>query len=133
MMADGGDRYWIGLHDVTTEGQFEWIDGSEFSLQNWYPNEPNDWGVGEDCTEVRPKDNMKWNDMACTSSFKPLCRLGNIHVPPVEKEEPYFEVLPGSTNWHDAEDQCVHWGGHLATYQNAEEEAALQKVLNDDG
>ena len=53
----------IGLHDNTQEGKFTWLDGSIPSYKNWAPNEPNDYGNGEDCTVVGWGD--KWNDMKC--------------------------------------------------------------------
>ena len=34
---------WIGLHDKTSEGRFEWTDGSPVNYTMWRPGEPNDY------------------------------------------------------------------------------------------
>ena len=40
--------------------------------QNWNPGEPNDWGPGEDCTEIHV-GNGKWNDMPCSEQMSVVC------------------------------------------------------------
>ncbi|CAM5169364.1 unnamed protein product [Eretmochelys imbricata] len=57
-------QYWIGLHDVSNEGTFIWVDDSSVSQSNWDRGEPNNFGSGEDCVMML-KDG-KWNDAACT-------------------------------------------------------------------
>ena len=42
---------------------------------NWNSGEPNDWGSGEDCTEMYT--NGKWNDMACSTIRRYVCEIGN--------------------------------------------------------
>ncbi|XP_074977645.1 C-type lectin domain family 4 member G isoform X2 [Caretta caretta] len=59
-----GKQYWIGLHDVSNEGTFIWVDDSSVSYSNWDRGEPNNFGSGEDCVMML-KDG-KWNDAACT-------------------------------------------------------------------
>ena len=50
LAACNGKECWIGFHDATNEGQFEWYDGSVSDYSNWSWGEPNDWGWnGEDC------------------------------------------------------------------------------------
>ena len=40
---------WIGLHDITYEGNYSWADGSlsnfgrDFNVIPWCPGEPNNW------------------------------------------------------------------------------------------
>lgn len=68
----GGDM-WIGLTDSDatssldgatmpgTEGTFVWLTGEPVSYTNWHGGEPNNYGSGEDATQMR-SDNGKWND-----------------------------------------------------------------------
>ena len=64
--ANGGvfvDRWWIGLHDQTSEGQYEWVDGSDSAVTNWASGEPNNDG-NEDCVELIDGQ-ARWNDVEC--------------------------------------------------------------------
>ena len=60
---DGETRAYIGLHDRTTEGSFEWVDGSSYDFSYWSPGEPNSWGGNEDCAGFRFEET--WNDFSC--------------------------------------------------------------------
>uniref|UniRef100_A0A669Q885 C-type lectin domain-containing protein n=1 Tax=Phasianus colchicus TaxID=9054 RepID=A0A669Q885_PHACC len=40
---------WIGLHDRSKEGSFQWVDGSALSFRNWRWGQPDEAGGGEDC------------------------------------------------------------------------------------
>ncbi|XP_067173445.1 low affinity immunoglobulin epsilon Fc receptor-like [Apteryx mantelli] len=57
---------WIGLHDRSTEGTFEWADGSPLSYQNWARQQPDEAGTGEDCVTMGVGG--RWADRACASS-----------------------------------------------------------------
>ena len=46
----GNGRAHIGINDKQTEDTWTWSDGTAVGYTNWYPNEPNDAGAGEDCT-----------------------------------------------------------------------------------
>lgn len=64
---------WIGLQDKSNEGSFIWIDGEALAYSNWNAGEPNDLG-DEDCAEIRPNTNGKWNDLRCnTHSRRYIC------------------------------------------------------------
>ncbi|MGM0577826.1 MAG: lectin-like protein, partial [Myxococcota bacterium] len=66
----GIDRVWIGAHDVLSEGEFAWVDGSPFEYTGWASGEPNDSG-GEDCAELRATTG--WNDIGCETTQVFLC------------------------------------------------------------
>lgn len=51
---------YIGLSDRELEGEFGWSDGTPVGYTNWYPNQPNDYGVGQDYVEML--NNGQWND-----------------------------------------------------------------------
>ncbi len=67
----GGGGGWIGLGDHHTEGIYRWVDGSAPTWEAWAPNEPNDWGPGEDCVEV--VDGGLWNDLVCDWERRWIC------------------------------------------------------------
>ncbi|XP_068128329.1 hepatic lectin-like isoform X2 [Hyperolius riggenbachi] len=67
-------RFWIGLHDLDVEGQWKWVDGTDYenSLKFWDEGEPNDHDEGEDCAHLWT--NGLWNDVPCTyDNCYPLC------------------------------------------------------------
>ncbi len=65
-----GDLRWIGLNDQTTEGAFEWVDGTPVSYTNWQPAEPSgaSYYGDEDCTVIQRTASGRWNDAACADS-----------------------------------------------------------------
>ena len=72
-----GARGWIGLTDTASEGNFVWGSSGAVPLYtNWNSGEPNDYGAGEDCTELRTDGT--WNDMPCTSLFQAVCESPSV-------------------------------------------------------
>ncbi|XP_070597166.1 hepatic lectin-like [Erythrolamprus reginae] len=69
-----GDRFWIGLSDHNDEGQWRWIDSTDFrtSYKNWLEGEPNDNSNNEDCGELYTAG--KWNDVACNAKKFYVCK-----------------------------------------------------------
>ena len=62
-MKDAGYEWnsvWIGYTDESSEGIFEWANGSDSTYENWQNGEPNNSG-GEDYTELM--SNGRWNDL----------------------------------------------------------------------
>ncbi|XP_009859261.2 uncharacterized protein LOC104265891 [Ciona intestinalis] len=59
---------WIGLTDGHSEGTWQWTDGKKLTQYeaNWAAGQPNDWGPGQDCAELRATTG-KWNDLKCAS------------------------------------------------------------------
>ncbi|KAM4889361.1 low affinity immunoglobulin epsilon Fc receptor [Thomomys bottae] len=58
---------WIGLQDLDVEGDFVWIDESPVSYSNWFPGEPNNAGLDEDCVMMRASGH--WNDAFCRTQL----------------------------------------------------------------
>ena len=69
------DQIWIGLSDEEHEGRFFWLDGSEDTENEamWFPNEPNDYGSGEDCAAMYARTYGLMNDLSCSNSQVGLC------------------------------------------------------------
>jgi len=68
--------YYIGLDDRRTEGRFKWTDGTELDYKFWAPNEPNNWGWGEDCGVLNYFKGRAgvWNDWGCSPSEYYICK-----------------------------------------------------------
>ncbi|XP_068034969.1 hepatic lectin-like [Anomalospiza imberbis] len=66
MSRTRNERFWIGLTDRNSEGNWEWVDGtdSKSSFTFWREGEPNDSGNNEDCAHLWISG--KWNDVHCT-------------------------------------------------------------------
>ncbi|CAM9827317.1 unnamed protein product, partial [Heterosigma akashiwo] len=72
-LVGGADNdVWIGLNDQSTEGTYVWVNGTEADYTNWGYGEPNDYGGGEDCVEM--KSNGEWNDQSCSTEFAFVCQ-----------------------------------------------------------
>ncbi|XP_060109516.1 hepatic lectin-like [Heteronotia binoei] len=71
------ERFWIGLHELQTEGEWKWLDGSDYrtGFKNWKQGEPNNYlRQDEDCAQVWI--NGEWNDFTCSSSCFYVCERG---------------------------------------------------------
>lgn len=64
---------WIGLQDLSVEGQYFWADGSPPTFLPWAPGQPNNYGDAEDCCRLQPGGTF--NDTDCASTFHVLCRV----------------------------------------------------------
>nr|XP_060619831.1 hepatic lectin-like isoform X2 [Anolis sagrei ordinatus] len=68
------ERFWIGLHDLHTEGVWKWLDGSNYitGFKNWKTGEPNTYlNRDEDCGQLWI--NGEWNDFTCNSNSYYVC------------------------------------------------------------
>ena len=65
-------RFWIGLSDVSREGNFTWKDGRAMRYSNWADGEHNG-GKRENCVEMHSTSG-KWNDVACSSYRAHICQ-----------------------------------------------------------
>ncbi|CAG0896179.1 unnamed protein product [Cyprideis torosa] len=70
------DCAWIGLNDRTTEGTYEWSDGSQSEYRNWNPGEPRALLSGEDCVVMNCWNyGEHWDDCECSVKFHYVCTL----------------------------------------------------------
>lgn len=98
------NRYWIGLTDQNSEGNFKWVSGEQTSYANWLPGEPNDgncyanedyavingWGGPNGGWNDLVNDGF-WQDCSATSGFcgqentpqimPPMCESGMKPIP----------------------------------------------------
>ncbi len=87
-------RYWIGLTDAGSEGQWRWVTGEPLDYTNWAPDEPNDYGSGsEDYAHMGAAAGGAWNDLGPHSA-----QWSSLTKAIVEREGPMpsLEVSPAS-------------------------------------
>ena len=59
-----GGSWSVGFTDQDEEGTFAWTTGEPVEYTDWAAGEPNDYGTGEDCTEIL-WSGYAWNDYDC--------------------------------------------------------------------
>ena len=66
---------WIGLNDISREGQWMWIDGVRAAEGNvnWVAGEPNNSGGDEDCGVVNINGHNGALDAKCSRTKFALC------------------------------------------------------------
>ncbi len=62
---------WIGLNDRTTEGDYEWSDGSALDFENWGFDAP---GMGEPAADCAINSPEGWRDTNCDELHSLVCR-----------------------------------------------------------
>eukprot|EP00929_Paragymnodinium_shiwhaense_P101155 TRINITY_DN64008_c0_g2_i1.p1 TRINITY_DN64008_c0_g2~~TRINITY_DN64008_c0_g2_i1.p1 ORF type:complete len:509 (-),score=74.49 TRINITY_DN64008_c0_g2_i1:94-1620(-) len=73
-----GDVGFIGLYEYGPQesGDWRWVNGRKSSYRNWYPNEPNNWCLDEDCAIFFPPRGVaQWFDASCGIQVRCLCEL----------------------------------------------------------
>ena len=76
LFVDAGytNYWWLGYTDQGSEGDFYWASGSS-SYENWNSGEPNNSG-NEDCVELYPFGEGRWNDISCWDTNYFVCEAG---------------------------------------------------------
>lgn len=98
---------YIGLSDHLQEGTFKWVDGSPLSYTNWYPGQPNNYGVGQDYVEMLSSG--LWNDQYANSSLEYVMEISDcLTVTQIGGPPQGTVVPPGSSHTitYKAEDGC---------------------------
>lgn len=128
----GLGRFWIGLNDHTKENRFVWADGKAATYTNWSGGEPNDWGSGEDCTEMY--GNGKWNDLRCSHPFPYVCEKSATADANQDftVEGQMFNVSTNKMTGDEAKKFCATKNAVLA-YPNQKQGAAIAKVMHKAG
>ena len=61
----GGEHSWLGLNDISSEGNFVWSDKSKSKFRRWAEGQPNNYG-NEDCVHTLgflKNHHYGWNDV----------------------------------------------------------------------
>ena len=73
-----GEKSWLGLNDISTEGNFTWADRGEGNFTAWGKNQPNNFNE-EDCVHALGLTyNYEWNDVKCRDCHKYTCKKGRM-------------------------------------------------------
>jgi hypothetical protein len=132
----GGDRaLWIGLNDAGQENIWQWISGAPVTYFNWAPGEPNNGGglfPSENHVLIwNPSSGFppgSWNDAPSNQLHSAVIEVGPAEPvilggPITNAANGHWYFLLNYTNWPAAEQIAVSLGGHLATINNAAENA----------
>lgn len=69
------DYWWIGLHDIGSEGTFLWAgSGAAPGYTRWADNEPNNAGGDENCVATDYAFIGGWNDFDCEAVLPFVCK-----------------------------------------------------------
>ncbi|XP_033984810.1 uncharacterized protein LOC117481284 [Trematomus bernacchii] len=69
----GLTRTWVGGLRYLETGRFIWLDGSHWGFADWLSGEPNNTSDLEDCVELLPQGNGKFNDFTCWEPQAFIC------------------------------------------------------------
>ena len=71
----GRPQIYLGVTDIAEEGEFIMLDGTSYNeisnrpelIFKWQEGEPNDYGSGEDCMQMRTEHGL--NDESCNKKY----------------------------------------------------------------
>lgn len=67
-------RWWFGFNSLREHDVWEWVDGSEVTLNQWATGQPNDFmGAMEDCAHFGDYFKEHWNDHICSNEYFYIC------------------------------------------------------------
>ncbi|XP_072923102.1 alpha-N-acetylgalactosamine-specific lectin-like [Hemitrygon akajei] len=67
-------KAWIGLNDISQEGNFTWIDGTDYTYRRWAGGQPDDYQSNEDCVQLDYFTGTPyWNDLSCDTNLGLVC------------------------------------------------------------
>jgi glucose/arabinose dehydrogenase/HAMP domain-containing protein len=74
-------RFWLGLNDRDSEGQFEWVSGDPVTYTNWTPNEPNNAGGNQDFAVMNFSGSKQWDDEFGDRAFQGIIEIPDPDLP----------------------------------------------------
>ena len=110
LTGDDGIAFWLGLYqDLNADdfsepdGGWYWVDGTPLDYQNWFGDEPNNYGGEEHYGQFEFSDNLiKWNDMNLTfnagQSYPLFEYKAQTQVDWYTVENEVLTEVPGATN-----------------------------------
>jgi hypothetical protein len=71
-LTGGNNPYWIGIHDMVTEGTFVTVRGQPAMFLPWTAGAPDDDPPGEDCVTALAATQL-YNDDRCNTKLPAIC------------------------------------------------------------
>uniref|UniRef100_H2YKL9 C-type lectin domain-containing protein n=1 Tax=Ciona savignyi TaxID=51511 RepID=H2YKL9_CIOSA len=64
---------WLGMSDITIEGNWGWSDSSPLIYLKWRAGQPNSYGGNEDCGAIITRNGL-WGDTPCSRHLSFICK-----------------------------------------------------------
>ncbi|XP_033754897.1 ladderlectin-like isoform X2 [Pecten maximus] len=79
-MADQGlDNIWMGINDVTSEGDWRTEDGTNpVGYNNFNGGQPDNYNGNQDCAVVRQSFGYRWDDEECILPVYTVCEMKSV-------------------------------------------------------
>jgi glucose/arabinose dehydrogenase len=127
--------YWIGINDVESEGNFEWVSSQPVSYTNWAPGEPNNNG-SQDYGWMNYGNTRQWDDVGGAAIFRGIIEIGDAN-PTQPQVFTYngneYRLTSGISSWQQAQAEATARGGNLVTINDSAEEAWLKQTFGESG
>ena len=122
---------WLGGQEVN--GQWQWLNGDEWSYTNWSSNNPSE--SIEDGRLLKIGDGT-WTENASDAAYPGyICEWGSVETAYWSLNDYFFynghtfKCYTQYLTWHDAKVACEAVCGHLATNTSAEKNAFLASLI----
>nr|AWC08727.1 C-type lectin [Sinohyriopsis schlegelii] len=66
---------WVGTRDISSEGQWYWVNGERVSSSLWQPGQPDNTNNNEHCGDLRKQFQYRLNDYVCSIKQHFLCQF----------------------------------------------------------
>nr|XP_002120905.3 macrophage mannose receptor 1 isoform X2 [Ciona intestinalis] len=122
---------WLGMSDITVEGNWAWSDGYPLVYLNWRAGQPNSYGGNEDCGAIITRNGL-WGDTPCSRHLSFICKkrdetkainqpttvapIGTIPILNVECYNHDGSDYIGSVNVSASGLPCMDWGLQTTTF-----------------
>ncbi|XP_077980176.1 C-type mannose receptor 2-like [Glandiceps talaboti] len=135
IFSEDAYNLWIGANNITSDGNWQWQDGSPVSYSNWVSRELN-VSTGENCGHLL--GDAKWNAEDCQTKLGFLCQ--QYHAPiPIDtgckagwesfKDHCYFVSTAATHRYAKAQKACEKTDSHLVIINNAGEQSFIEGLL----
>nr|XP_027211117.1 type-2 ice-structuring protein-like [Penaeus vannamei] len=116
-----GPGVWIGGTDQDNEGVWNYLNGDAIKAQDWSGNQPDNYGGGEDCLEIRSYFNPPVNDYICSVEQHFVCEIEiSCPKPFIRIGMECFYLSTEALPWNAARRECQAMGGDLAVPSDVE-------------
>lgn len=123
-------QIWLGGRRTAEDhSQWEWIDGSDFSYENFHAGEPNDMNGIEDHLEYRYNSNWNgtWNDITKSVRLYGLYRKVLFQIGSSE-----FYVSKLKLNWNDHLEEAEKYGMTVSSIRSEEENNLIYNFIQNE-